>query len=267
MTALGLGIAIIDAFDEGQRLRLDMLRSFQVSFFTSLLFGGQVVLAIILSDSLSFMLLSLLLTTIAAAVGLGCIRQSTARPAGSFAVQTPTSKRRKRSTPHGEPGRNAFANQQRPGCHASKRVCSPDAPLIQPLRRPAAPGQQPAHPTAHHRPTPGAKRDPRRYPSAIYRTQGLADGKHRKLETSWRRTLQQCRPVAAFQRSLLSLYCRPQTLPPSPNTGRIGRSHQPGFGVVPRPGPRAHAVQLAERRRGTHRPEPAESRWRKKDYR
>ena len=54
----------------GNDWRLDMLRSFQITFFTSLLFGGQVVLAIILSDSLSFMLLSLLLTTIAAAVGL-----------------------------------------------------------------------------------------------------------------------------------------------------------------------------------------------------
>lgn len=46
---LGLAVALWDAFDEGQALRLDMLRSFLASGAMTTLLGGQVLLALVLT--------------------------------------------------------------------------------------------------------------------------------------------------------------------------------------------------------------------------
>jgi hypothetical protein len=47
---LGLAVAIWDAFDEGQALRADMLRSFVATTVVALLFGGQLLIGIAVSD-------------------------------------------------------------------------------------------------------------------------------------------------------------------------------------------------------------------------
>ncbi len=62
---LGIGIAIFDAFDEGHRLREDMVRSFISTLFLSLLFVIQFALAITLDDGLSFGMLVLLYSILA----------------------------------------------------------------------------------------------------------------------------------------------------------------------------------------------------------
>ena len=61
---LGVGIAIFDAFDEGQRLREDMLRSFMTTLFISLLFGIQIALAVNLDGSATYGTYVLLFSTI-----------------------------------------------------------------------------------------------------------------------------------------------------------------------------------------------------------
>ena len=71
LACLGLGIAIFDAFEEGHRLRDDMLRSFITTFFLSMLFIIQIALVFNLAGEPSFgmwvLLYSTLSTTIAVA--------------------------------------------------------------------------------------------------------------------------------------------------------------------------------------------------------
>lgn len=67
---LGLAIAILDAFDQGEALLPDFLRSLDYSFFTALLFGGQVALVIFLGTGVTFPMLLLLLATIATSVAI-----------------------------------------------------------------------------------------------------------------------------------------------------------------------------------------------------
>lgn len=66
--SLGLAIALLDAFDEGESLLPDFFRSFDYSFFAALLFGGLVGLTMIFGPGLSFSMLALLLATISAAI-------------------------------------------------------------------------------------------------------------------------------------------------------------------------------------------------------
>ncbi len=65
---LGLAVAVLDAFDEGEALLPDFLRSLDYSFFTALLFGGQVALAMVFSTGITIPMLILLLATISAAM-------------------------------------------------------------------------------------------------------------------------------------------------------------------------------------------------------
>lgn len=65
---LGLAVAVLDAFDEGEALLPHFFRSLDYSFFTALLFGGQVALVMVLSTGATFPLLVLLLTTVTAAI-------------------------------------------------------------------------------------------------------------------------------------------------------------------------------------------------------
>ncbi|GAB4122958.1 MAG: hypothetical protein OHK0050_33280 [Roseiflexaceae bacterium] len=51
LALLGLAVAFVDAFEEGQRLRYDLLRSLIASACAALLFGGQVGLVALLSGS------------------------------------------------------------------------------------------------------------------------------------------------------------------------------------------------------------------------
>jgi hypothetical protein len=65
---IGMTIAVLDAFDEGETLLPDLFRSFDFSFGTALLFGGQVALVILLGTGLTFPLLALLLSIIATSI-------------------------------------------------------------------------------------------------------------------------------------------------------------------------------------------------------
>ena len=67
---LAYGIAFLDAFEEGESLKGDILRSFQAAFFSALLFGGQVALVIYLGAGLNIAMIALLLGTITAAISL-----------------------------------------------------------------------------------------------------------------------------------------------------------------------------------------------------
>ena len=72
LLSIGLLAAARDARQQGERLLPHLLRSFDYSFFTALLFGGQValVLAAVANPSATRPLLILLLTTITAAVAI-----------------------------------------------------------------------------------------------------------------------------------------------------------------------------------------------------
>lgn len=69
LVLLDIAIAAFDAFDEGETLLADITRSFIAALLAALLFGLQVVLAILVSGT-TFAMLALLLATIAAAITL-----------------------------------------------------------------------------------------------------------------------------------------------------------------------------------------------------
>jgi hypothetical protein len=68
LAVLGLSIAWLDAFAEGETLLPDFARAFDSALLTSLLFGGLVVLTIFFSTGLTFSMLLLLLSTLSAAI-------------------------------------------------------------------------------------------------------------------------------------------------------------------------------------------------------
>jgi hypothetical protein len=68
LEALGIAIAYLDAFDQGESLLPDFLRSFTVSALVAILFGGQIAFAIVISTGLTFSMMILLLVTISAAI-------------------------------------------------------------------------------------------------------------------------------------------------------------------------------------------------------
>jgi hypothetical protein len=65
---LGLSIALLDSLDEGETLLPDMLRSFDASFLAALVFGGQVLLVMLLATGVTFGMVALLLATLASAI-------------------------------------------------------------------------------------------------------------------------------------------------------------------------------------------------------
>ena len=73
---LGVGVAAVEAFSSGETVRLDMARSFGGSLLAALLFGLQVGLAIYLVGELTWVLLLLLLATVATAILLQTMSDS-----------------------------------------------------------------------------------------------------------------------------------------------------------------------------------------------
>ena len=71
--ALGLAIAYFDAFDEGEALLPDMVRSFDTALLAALVFAGPVGLAIRLSTGATLPMLSLLLVTVSSAVAVSTL--------------------------------------------------------------------------------------------------------------------------------------------------------------------------------------------------
>ncbi|MGD2027817.1 MAG: hypothetical protein PVI99_08375 [Anaerolineales bacterium] len=70
---LGFGIAIFDAFDEGHRLKADMLRSFMSALFLALLFSIQIALAVTLDSGLSFAMVVLLYSTLSTVTAIATL--------------------------------------------------------------------------------------------------------------------------------------------------------------------------------------------------
>jgi hypothetical protein len=66
---LGVAVALWDAFDEGQALRADMLRSFTGSVVVAVLFGGQVLVGMAVTDEHAALSV-LLFTSLAIAIGI-----------------------------------------------------------------------------------------------------------------------------------------------------------------------------------------------------
>jgi hypothetical protein len=66
---LGVAVALWDAFDEGQALRADMLRSFIGSVVVAVLFGGQVLIGMAVTDEHAALSV-LLFTSLAVAIGI-----------------------------------------------------------------------------------------------------------------------------------------------------------------------------------------------------
>lgn len=67
---LGLAIVWFDAYNEGEALLPDFLRSIVTSALAAIIFGGQVAFVIAIQTGQTFPMLFLLLTTIAAALGV-----------------------------------------------------------------------------------------------------------------------------------------------------------------------------------------------------
>lgn len=70
MIVVGIISAVLDAIDEGETLLPDLFRSFDFSIGTALLFGGQVVLVMLLGNGLTFSLLALLLSISATSIAM-----------------------------------------------------------------------------------------------------------------------------------------------------------------------------------------------------
>ena len=68
--ALGLAIAYFDAFEEGEALLPDMVRSFDAALLAALVFSGPVAVVIRLSTGATLPMVSLLLVTVASAVAV-----------------------------------------------------------------------------------------------------------------------------------------------------------------------------------------------------
>ena len=66
---LGVAVALWDAFDEGQALRADMSRSFTGSVVVAVLFGGQVLIGMAVTDEHAALSV-LLFTSLAVAIGI-----------------------------------------------------------------------------------------------------------------------------------------------------------------------------------------------------
>ena len=68
LISLGLAIAYFDAFDLGEALLPDTIRSFDAAALAALLFGGQVALVMALATGPTFALVALLLATVTTAI-------------------------------------------------------------------------------------------------------------------------------------------------------------------------------------------------------
>jgi MFS family permease len=69
---LGVAVALWDAFDEGQALRADMLRSFVGSVVVAVLFGGQALVGMAVTDEHTALTV-LLFTSLAIAIGINVL--------------------------------------------------------------------------------------------------------------------------------------------------------------------------------------------------
>jgi hypothetical protein len=94
---LGVAVAVWDAFDEGQALRADMLRSFTGSVVVAVLFGGQVLIGMAVTDEHAALSV-LLFTSLAVAVGINVMADPLAGVLDRLAFSRSPSLRADRAT-------------------------------------------------------------------------------------------------------------------------------------------------------------------------
>ncbi len=75
----GLVVAMLDAFEQGEQLRGNMVRALDVSFVTSSIFAGQVALVMQFSTGTEFAMLMLLFSTLTASIALQMFANPLAR--------------------------------------------------------------------------------------------------------------------------------------------------------------------------------------------
>ena len=172
---LGVAVALWDAFDEGQALRADMMRSVAATGVLVVLFGGQALigLAVVGPDgsgrtALTVLLFTSLALAIAIHVLLGHARRA-ARPGGVLAIPGTTGRPRRAAQHRGGPA----AAQGRPARrHRRRHVRPPDPPRARPLRRPVEAGGQPSDGTSGNRRATGPARRARPAAGTSQRAEG-----------------------------------------------------------------------------------------------
>lgn len=110
---LGAGIAILDAFDEGEALRPDMFRALIAAVLTTVVFGGQAAVAILLTGERTASV-ALLYAAIATAIALQALNVPFQAGVDRLTLATPLRRRRAelRSATESLP-RNAIESQPR----------------------------------------------------------------------------------------------------------------------------------------------------------
>lgn len=99
---LGIAVALWDAFDEGQALRADMLRSATATAAVALLFGGQAVIGLVVADpSASTALTVLLFTSLAIAIAINVLADPLAGVLDRLAFSRSPALRAERATLRG----------------------------------------------------------------------------------------------------------------------------------------------------------------------
>ncbi len=243
---LGIAVAIGDAFDEGQALRADMLRSFAATAVVALLFGGQLLIGLAVSGLVTALTV-LLFTSLGIAIGINVLADPLAglldRLAFSRSPDLRADRAALRRTEAALPLRSAsplagidddtFARLTRRALghygDLSKLVASPltALPLIdQRLVARGAPDQ----------PLERAQR-----------TQGPAGRPHRPAQAARRRRLRHHRAVAPLQLAVLPVRRRRACLRAERHRSRAGPCGPAGLAVVRHRGAATVAAQLAER--------------------
>lgn len=160
LVLLGLGVALWDAFDEGQALRGDMLRSFVASILVGALFGAQAMIGIAVVGQ-SVALVVLLFTSIGLAI---CI-QVQSGPFADFLDRLAFSRspqlRRERSN-CAVPRRHCRSSRRRrspesmtrasSGSRAARSATTATSPNSSPVRWPHCPSSTSGSPVAAPRP-------------------------------------------------------------------------------------------------------------------
>ena len=180
---LGVAVALWDAFDEGQALRADMLRSFTGTGAVVALLGGQMLIGIALTrrqSTAQTALTVLLFTSLAIAASVQVLADPLAGLLDRLVFSRSPMLRAHRETLR----RTQSALPLRLGRSARRfrrrHVRPADPPRAGPLRRPVQAGRQPADRAARHRRAAGRPRGARPAAGAGHRAQGSAGRPHRR---------------------------------------------------------------------------------------
>ena len=140
---LGVAVAIGDAFDEGQALRADMLRSFAATAVVALLFGGQLLIGLAVSGRQTALTV-LLFTSLGVAIAINVLADPLAGLLDRLAFSRSPDLRADRAALAAH-GSGVAASVGQPARRHRRRHLRPaHPPRARPLRRPVQARRQPA---------------------------------------------------------------------------------------------------------------------------